>query len=394
MSQTFWQKDTKTPQGKLGKSHNSSILIIGSGLAGTSIAHFLLKQNYKDISIVDCGSENASYFRNAGHILHGASEDYKTMVALQGREKARAIFELSSVFCKEIQNTIKELSLPCDLHVGDYLVVARDAREEQEMVESIDMMKDDGFDFNEIETNVQKYGFAKGVGRKCGLSAQANPAKFRNQLLEHVLSQGINYYNQKIVSIQESQGIAIVNYQDGSQSHHDAIVIAANAYSPLFSDFFKSRKLIDPFKGQIIVSKPMDQEWPRMQFSTDHGYIYGTTTVDNRLLIGGWRNNVPGGEIGSYDLILNPLVEDGLKSFIEKNLLFKDLEWEYSWAGIMGSVQGGLPLIGPTNSPNIYTLAGCTGYGFGWFHGSAKLLVDIILGNTLPAGYGYFNPNR
>lgn len=98
--------------------------------------------------------------------------------------------------------------------------------------------------------------------------------------------------------------------------------------------------------------------------------------------------------MGSYELNLNPLVENGLKEFVKNNFKFENLEWEYSWAGIMGSSQTGFPFIGPTNNPMVFTLAGCTGYGFGWFHGAAKMLAGMIVGNAPLEGYQYFNPNK
>lgn len=391
---TYWTLDLNPPNPLQGTPHNSSILIIGTGLAGVSTAYFLLQQGYKDVALVDCGSQNASYFRNAGHILHGASENYKAMCSIHGREKAKTIFQLSERFCHEIQNTIQTLDIACDYHKGDYLTVGANLQEQADLIDSVQMMHADGFYTSSMCSNVGDYGFRDNdqSARLCQLSAQANPAKFRHQLLQYILDQGIKYYSCKVQALNDSE--MSITYCNDTKSYHDAVVIAANAYSPLFSRFFQERQLVDPFKGQIIVSAPMKHPWPRMQFSMDHGYIYGTTTADNRLLIGGWRNNIPGGEVGSYELNLNPLVENGLKEFVKNNFKFENLEWEYSWAGIMGSSQTGFPFIGPTNNPMVFTLAGCTGYGFGWFHGAAKMLAGMIVGNAPLEGYQYFNPNK
>jgi gamma-glutamylputrescine oxidase len=393
---TYWLKDTASPNSQKTKPKDSSILIIGTGLAGVSAGYFLSKQGNVDVSLVDCGTENASYFRNAGHILHGASENYKAMSAIHGREKTKTIFQLSQLFCEQIKSTIQDLSISCDYHQGNYIFLAANEREEEELRESVEMMKEDGFTSSSMVENLSDYGFNSQykVAKGCNISAQANPAKFRNHLLHHIIDQGINYHSYKVVDVEEINGRVEVTYFDGTKSRHDALIIAANAYSPLFSKFFSERKLIEPFKGQIIVSKPMKAKFQRSQFSADHGYIYGTITADNRLLIGGWRNNVPGGEVGTYDLLINPSVEQGLKQYVKDNTLFGDLEWEYSWAGIMGSSSSGFPHIGPTTSSLIFSCAGCTGYGFGWFHGSAKLIVDIILGNSLPAGSQLFDPRK
>lgn len=382
--QTFWQQNITSSAGKFETPKNTSILIVGAGLAGTSAGYFLLQQQYRDFSIVDCGTENASYFRNAGHILHGASETYKAMCSIHGREKTKAIFNLSLQFCQQIKETISSLNTECDYFQGNYLAIASDPTEIKEITESIELMQQDGFNNCSIEQNLHQWGFKTGIAKKCMISAQANPSKFRNQLTNFIISRQIDYFHCPIENIEESPTGVNIYYKNGDSSSHQAVILATNAYSPLVSKFFKSKDLITPFKGQIVVSKPLKQYVPRMLFSMDHGYIYGTITHDNRLLIGGWRNNIPGKEIGTYDLQINQLTESGLKNFAIENLLFENLEWDYSWAGIMGSSATGLPLIGPVNNSTIYSLAGCTGYGFGWFHGCSKLLVDIMLGNPFP----------
>ena len=114
---------------------------------------------------------------------------------------------------------------------------------------------------------------------------------------------------------------------------------------------------------------------------------------DNRLIIGGWRNNTPGGEIGTYDVMPNPKVEQGLKDFVARHYdIREEVSWEYSWAGIMAASKTGFPFIGPTTSQRIYTCAGFTGHGFSWAHGSAKLLADIMAGNRIPDVAKHFNP--
>jgi glycine/D-amino acid oxidase-like deaminating enzyme len=394
---TYWRQSSISPRAQLSKPKNGGILIIGSGLAGVSTA-FFLKNHFDQISIVDCGTENASYFRNAGHMLHGISESYAAAIDIYGADKAKALFEFSKDFLLETYTTIKELNLEVDLSKGNYLYLAASKREEELLASSIDLQKRDGFDYvkfispQEIENKFKiKSEFQAKV---CSLSSQANPAKFRDQLLIRVLqNSNCSYYSYKIKNIEADFDRIIITYDDDSQSEHDCLVICANSYSPLFSKFFQERKLIEPFKGQIIVTNPLPQNWfPRMQWSADHGYMYGTVTASGRLLVGGWRNNVPGGEMGTYDLNINPLTENGLKNYIEDHFVMpKNYSVEYSWAGIMGANKSGLPYIGQTSDPLIYACCSCNGYGFSWSHGAAKLLSKMILGESLPQGWQYFN---
>jgi glycine/D-amino acid oxidase-like deaminating enzyme len=394
---TYWKQSSSSPKAQLSKPKDGGILIIGSGLAGTSAA-FFLKNDFDQISIVDCGTENASYFRNAGHMLHGISESYAAAIEIYGAEKAKALFEFSKDFLLETYVTIEKLGLQVDLSKGNYLYLAASKQEEELLSKSVDLQKQDGFDYVKLISAQQveeQFNIKTQFNAKvCSLSSQANPAKFRDQLLENVLKdERCSYYSYKIKNIESDFDKVIVTYEDDSQSFHDCLVICANSYSPLFSKFFQERKLIEPFKGQIIVTSPLPQNWfPRMQWSADHGYMYGTTTASGRLLVGGWRNNVPGGEIGTYDLEINSLTENGLKKYIEDHFnMPSDYSIEYSWAGIMGANKSGLPYIGQTSDPLVYACCSCNGYGFSWSHGAAKLLSKMITGNDLPQGWQYFN---
>lgn len=395
---TYWYDTAGAgPESSKSKPEDGGILIVGSGLAGVSTAYFLLEQGFDEITIVDCGTENASYFRNAGHILHGNSESYKANISIYGHEKAKQLFKMSEQFIEQYHETIEKLNLDVDLHRGDYFFIGDSENEQSQLVESVELMEKDGFTSSYMASKQELESFnikQATAARGCKLSAQINPAKFRNQLLEYLINQGVKYHSYKVKDLNQNGLQTTCTYHDDLISTHDATVIAGNAYSPLFSKFFKQKKLVEPFKGQIIVSKPMKQEVKRASWSRDHGYIYGTITEDNRVLIGGWRNNIEGGETGTYDLELNKQISKGLREYVETHFDFEPLEFEYEWTGIMGTSNTGLPHVGPTDDSLIYACSSFTGYGVSFSHGCAKLLADIIVGNDLPEGWHYFNPRQ
>ena len=384
--------------GSLTAPRDGGIAVIGSGLAGASTAYWLLENGFDDITIIDFEQEKAATYRNCGHILYGTVESMMALTALHGEATAREIWGYSIDICHEVRETVKRLKLDADYRQDGYLVVAIDDTEDKEIQESITLLRRNGFDSTYVpKAEVEALGFknVKGARFEPG-SAQAHPVKFRNGLIDHVMRRGVKYFSGvKVSAVDENGDFVEVTSQHGKHKF-DAAVLATNAYSPLVSRFFAERKLVDPFKGQIITSKPLKQDFKvKFPHSFDHGYEYALVSEDNRLIIGGWRNNVPNGEIGTYDIIPNPAVDIGLKEFVEKHYDIKEkIEWEFSWAGIMAASKTGFPFIGPTTSPRIYTVAGFTGHGFSWAHGSAKLLADIMAGNPIPDVAKYFNPKH
>ena len=377
----------------------ASIVVIGSGLSGASSGYWLQKTGFEDVLMVDYEVEQAATFRNAGHILYGTVESMKALSEIHGAEKAKQIWQFSIDICEQVGATIRELGIDADYRQDGYLVVSIDKTEEQECRESVELLTSMGFQSEFVPAHVvNDLGFKNCYGARYEKgSAQAHPTKFRNGLVKAFTDKGGLYHSGvKVTSIEDTAEGVVLQTSKGP-IHADAVVLATNAYTPLVEPFF--RGLIDPFRGQIITSKPLkNHRFPvRYPHSFDHGYEYSLITEDNRLLIGGWRHHSSTREVGTYSIEVNPFIEQGLKDFVEQHYNIEEqVEWEFSWSGIMAASRTSLPFIGATTSPRVYACAGYTGHGFSWAHGSAKLLADIIAGNPLsPEQQGvahYFNP--
>lgn len=393
----FWLTEALI-EGEVSSSPKSGgIAVIGSGLSGVSTAFWLQKHGFDQITLMDYEPEKSASFRNCGHILNGTVESMQALCELHGQESAKEIWEFSIGLCDLVGETVRELGIDAWYAQDGYLVIAIDDAENREVQSSTELLTSMGFHSEYVpQSKLEAMGFRNVFGGRFEkTSAQAHPTKFRNGILKRCLSQGLAYYSGvKVTEVTEHQGLAKVFTEQHGALEYDAVVIATNSYSPLLSSFFKEHRLVEPFRGQIITSSPLKSHFPvTYPHSFDHGYEYALRTKDNRLMIGGWRNNTPAGEIGTYDITPNPDVEEGLREFVKRHYsIDEDLEWPYSWSGIMATSKTGLPLIGPTNSQVIFTTAGYTGHGFSWAHGSAKLLADIMAGHSIPAVARHFNP--
>ncbi len=375
----------------------ASVVIIGAGLSGVSAAYWLGKKGLRGIILIDNTPEIAASVRNAGHILYGSVESMARLCVLQGKKKAKEIWQFSVEICHAVRDTIKDLGLRVDYAQNGYLVCALEEAENNELLESIKILNELGFQSTYVtQKKIQSLGFKNVLGGRFEAGgAQAHPVKFRNALLQYAKDHyGLKYFSQKnIKSVEDTSGTVKITGERGTMLC-DAAVLATNAYSPLLSDFFRDRQLVEPFRGQIQVSKPLAEKIPvSYPHSFDHGFEYALAVGENRLLIGGWRHATQGKELGLYDLGTNPEIFSGLSRFVERHYPFKEpVLWDYSWSGIMAASKTGFPFIGPTSSPLIFALAGFTGHGFSWAHGSAHLLADIILGNKIPSVATLFNP--
>ncbi len=375
--------------GTLEKPKDAEILIVGSGLSGVSTAYWLQEKGYSNLLLVDFEAESAASFRNCGHILYGTVESMQALTALHGEDVAKRLWSLSIDICHEVRDTVSRHQLDAEYKQNGYLVIAIEESEDREIRESIALLQGHGFASEYVEQkDLEKKGFRKVFGGRFEPgSAQAHPTKFRNGLLQVCLQRGLRYHSGvKVLELEELNGRVRAKTSPWGDIHAEAAVIAANAYSPLLSSFFQKHRLVEPYRGQIITSKALQHQLPvRYPHSFDHGYEYAIVTADNRLMIGGWRNHTDGGEVGTHDIGVNPLVDQGLRDFVQEHYAIAEpIEWEFSWSGIMAASKTGFPFIGPTDSQRIFTCAGYTGHGFSWAHGSAKILASIINGDPVP----------
>lgn len=391
----YWLRE-KLITGSITKpSSKKDMTIIGSGLTAVSCAYWLIKNGFDSIQIIDDEPQKAASFRNCGHILTGTVESMAALVALHGEKKAKEIWAFSHTITKQVEDTITQENFECDYKKDGYLVVAIDETENLEIKNSIELLKDMGFESSyKDQQELEALGLKNTYGARFDPScAHAHPVKFRNEVLNYVLARGVTYISGHHVKdlISHPSGVSVK--MNETEFDTECVILATNAYSlPFFKAYDKKEPMV-PFKGQIICSSPLKEPLKiTCPHSFDHGYEYALQTTDKRLMLGGWRKYVKGQEEGKTDLSVSKETEQGLKSFAQKYYRIKDaITWDYSWSGVMASSHTALPMIGPLDA-RVFACLGYTGHGFSWAHGSSKLLCDMILGKPYDKIARFFRP--
>jgi glycine/D-amino acid oxidase-like deaminating enzyme len=121
---------------------------------------------------------------------------------------------------------------------------------------------------------------------------------------------------------------------------------------------------IQPARGQILLSPPIDGLRLNGTFHFDEGYYY-FRNYGSRLLLGGARNKAFQEEATDH---VEPtlLIRQHLESFIEIHLpqvaKYLNAPGWMSWAGIMGKSTDNLPFVQEV-SPDVYAAFACNGMG-------------------------------
>jgi glycine/D-amino acid oxidase-like deaminating enzyme len=119
---------------------------------------------------------------------------------------------------------------------------------------------------------------------------------------------------------------------------------------------------VRPTRGQVAVTEPL----PRLLFECPHyarhGYDYWQQTPDRRLVIGGWRDTSLETEYTSEEAT-TPAIQERIDAFATE-LVGRPARVTHRWAGIFGTTEDRLPLVGELpGRPDVWVACGYSGHG-------------------------------
>lgn len=139
------------------------------------------------------------------------------------------------------------------------------------------------------------------------------------------------------------------------------VVLAANAWIPGIVDCDRI-PAIRPGRGQVLVTKPIQDLRLRGSFHYDEGYYY-FRRVGNRVLLGGGRNlDFEGEQTTSHEV--TPRIQSALENLLRTVILPKhpNIEIEHRWAGTMAFTDNKQPFVKRVQ-PRTVVAFGCNGMG-------------------------------
>lgn len=366
MTESYWQiknRSGQIPRPSVDIPDRCDVAIIGGGLVGISAAYFLKALGCQNVvalekRYVGYGASG----RNAGFLLAGMAEPYSRLVVGMGRENARFLMRVTMENHRLVAKAIDALHIQCDYqNPGSYHLAISDV-ERRELIESVELQKEDGFpgEFIEPEHLRDQIGF----GNYNGGYFYPDDGNLDPFAFVQGLSQGLRIVEEYAVnSIRKSGGM--VEISDGRRPiKAEMAILATNAYSPLLDDFFA--QMIFPVKGQMLAARTENRNpLGKRTYYANFGYDYFRQSPDHTILMGGLRNLFIDSEVGFYDA-LNPDLQKGLENYLKAQIGIGDFEVLARWTGVMGNTIDGLPLVGPLPHNNgVLAAVGCNGHGFG-----------------------------
>lgn len=397
------------------------ILVLGSGVVGTTSAYYLARQGFQ-VTVIDrqpAVAEETSH-ANAGQISPG----YASPWAAPG------------VPLKAIKWMLQKhapLSIRPTADINQYLFMARMLRNctaaryavNKERMVRLSEYSRDCLDELRVETGLTYEDRQRGTTQLFRTQAQLEGAAKDIKVLEqmgvpyelldskslasaepglakvaHKLTGGLRLPNdqtgdcllftQRIaqmardlgVEFRFNQNIERLDYAgdringvwvDGKLLTADNYVLALGSYSRQMLAPLGIKAPIYPLKGYSITVPIINPDAAPVSTMLDETYKVAITRFDNRIRVGGMA------EIRGYDLKIDPRKGETLKMIV--NDLFPDAADTSEinlWTGLRPATPDGTPIIGPTRYRNLFLNTGHGTLGWTMACGSGRLLADLL----------------
>ena len=378
MSTPYWLEHLSPSCPSLATTVEADVVVIGGGLCGTSAAYHLAEAGV-DVVLVEARSlsESASG-RNAGFLLQGTAERYNRAVELMGRDRARRIHQWSIENHVRMAEVIDREQIDCAYQRRGSLQLAGSALEEQELVESAELLVADGFEATllraaDLPASLQTAGFTMGVHLPA--DGELHPARFVRGVGQAAQALGARFYERSRVTRLDAASTGEVRLTtDGGEVHAAMAIVATNARAGDLLPYFADK--VDPVRGQMLATAPCPPLFDCPIYA-NHGYDYWRQDEHNRVVLGGWRNLDPEGEVGHEETVRED-IQAKMVAFLAS--MGVNAPVTHRWAGIMGFSRDGLPMVGPVpGSPGALAGVGFTGHGFGFAFLAGKALAAQVL---------------
>jgi glycine/D-amino acid oxidase-like deaminating enzyme len=379
----FWlmRSGIVRPYPSIRQSYKTDVAIMGGGITGALIAHYLTREGIPAILLdkrkIGLGSTCAS----TALLQYEIDTPLSKLATYVGEKKAAK----SYLMCVEAITRIQEIATSLKKDVGFSLrksfYYASAKKDIKEIETEYKLRKDIGIDL-ELLTNhdiERLFPFSAPAGLLSEAGAQVDAYVFAHELLQASIENGLQVFDKtEVLEIDQHKNGVTLKTNFGETVKAKKLIIACGYES---QDYL-SKKIVDFNSSFAIVSEPFNTKnlWYLncLIWETARPYLYMRTTDDNRILIG-----------GKDEPFYSPQKRDRLterkgvqlKKAFEKKFPDLDFRTDFCWAGTFAETRDGLPYIGKVNEhPNTYFAMGFGGNGIVFSQLAAEIIRDALKG--------------
>ena len=400
------------------------VLILGSGIIGTTSAYYLAKQGH-DVTVIDRQNSVAleTSHGNAGQLSYSFSspwaapglplslikwifskypplivnpnlnsETVKFLYQMLKNCNSKS-YEVNKSRMVRISNFSKKCLLELEKDEDIFyeqrkqgsLLLFKSAKQIENIKKDLSLLEKLNIQYELLDLNgcIQaepglhhvKSEFTSGL--RFANDCTGNCYLFTNQLYKKCLEMGVKFeFNTQIEDIQiEKERISSIKTNRG-EFDSDSYVVALGSYSSKILSKIGINIPLYPVKGYSITLPVLNNEDAPQSTIIDDTFKIGITRLGNNIRVAGTAH------ITGYNLELREKSLSLLKYGLNRLFPYATEECDDMkfWAGLRPNTPDGPPIIGSTPYSNLYLNTGHGTLGWTMSLGSGKLLADIISG--------------
>ena len=346
------------------------IIIIGSGLMGLWAAYELKCRAPKlEILVLDRNNiPTGASTRNAGFACFGSPTELLSNAATMGTNAMLDIVSARHRGIKKIRHILGDAAIGFDA-CGGYECIGKEYPHYNQLkgkvewlnavLESVTASK---ATFRINETDLAFFGLS---GFDTIIETQYEGALHSGLLVQSLMllvkEKGVHIMMGETVKGWQQHQTEIELHTDVHHFKTQKIIVATNGFT---GDLLPALN-IEPARGQVIVTRPIDGLKLSGTFHYNEGFYYWRH-LENRVLLGGARNMAIDEE-RTNKLQVSVKIQTELERFLMEHIL-KDYNLptegliEHRWAGLMGFTEDKKPQVTKVEN-NVWAAVSCNGMG-------------------------------
>lgn len=360
----------------------TEILIVGSGITGSLIAHQCISEGY-DVVIVDRRDiGNGSTSATTSMLQYEIDVPLHKLINLIGREGAESSYWACYDAIDTLHKISKSIKSKAGLKYKKSLYFAAYKKDISALKAEFDARKDAKFPVQWLESDDIKNKF--GIENTYGGILSSQGASMDAFCMAHEL---LAYNAKKGLKVYDKTDLINVNYAKNKIKAVTETGKTIKAKHIIYCNGFESteiikEKFVNLLSTYALISE-VQSETNRilddlLVWNTAEPYMYMRTTDDNRFLIGG-EDEVFYDASKRDNLLQNKStkLEKLFKKYVPNDSFISD----FAWAGTFGETKDGLPYIGKHKDfPGAYFVLGFGGNGITFSVIGMKMLSDYLSG--------------
>lgn len=343
----------------------TDILIVGSGITGSLIAHQCMKDGYQTTLIDKREIGNGSTSATTSMLQYEIDVPLYELSEMIGEKPAQDNYWACYQSIDTLQKISKEVKSKAGFRKKKSLYFAALKKDVEWLQKEYEARQKAKFPVQWLEAEEIQKQF--GIHDTQGGILSEQGGSVDAFLLAHEILQ---YNHQRGLSIYDKTDIKKVDYSKTGVSITTEYGNTIKAKKIIYCNGFESTEIIkDKFVKLLstyaIVGESTEQKDNLLDdiliWNTADPYIYMRTTDDHRILIGGEDEDFIDAE--KRDALLHDK-QKKLEKKLQKHLPEKHFRTDFAWAGTFGETKDGLPYIGEhPNFPSAYFVLGFGGNG-------------------------------